>query len=253
MVDKTGMTGHQLKLVPPPEQDAHDLVIVTHGFLSNGRSMDPIADQLSDAGYETLVWEYPSLRGSVLSHASRLVRVIRESMVRPEIRQIHFVAHSMGGIIARAAISTSHIETFAAERCGRLLMMAPPNKGSWLTRMPLGPFRGWFPQLAEMGEHERSFVNQLPRPHVYEVGVLAAAQDWIVSEPATHLDGQSAHTTLATSHQRLVQHPTAIELTLRFLAEGHFDAESSVTEPARQLTQPEHQEVPREEATRRAA
>lgn len=186
--------------------------------------MDPIADSLTAAGYETLVWDYPSLQGSILSHASRLSAVIQEVVSRPDVSRIHFVTHSMGGIIVRAAIAQSRMETIAKKGCGRLLMMAPPNRGSWLTRLPLGPFASRFPQLAELSEKKNSLVNQLPRPHRIDVGVIAAQNDWIVSQSATHLDGQLDHAVIPTSHQQLVQHPLAIEMTLRFLEEGRLNA-----------------------------
>lgn len=222
VADKRLMDRHSLKIANLHDHDTHDLVIATHGFLSNGKSLDPIADSLTSAGYETLVWDYPSLRGSILSHAGCLTAVIQKALCRPDIERIHFVTHSMGGIIARAAIAQSRMETIAKKRCGRLLMMAPPNRGSWLTRLPLGPFANRFPQLAELSENESSLVNQLPRPHRIDVGVIAAQKDWIVSQSATHLDGQADHAVIATSHQRLVQHPLAIEMTLRFLEEGRL-------------------------------
>lgn len=224
VADNRLMNRHLLKIADSHDHVTHDLVIATHGFLSNGKSLDPIADSLTSAGYETLVWDYPSLRGSILSHASRLTTVIQQALGRPDIGRIHFVTHSMGGIITRAAIAQSRMETIAKKRCGRLLMMAPPNRGSWLTRLPLGPFANRFPQLAELSENESSLVNQLPRPHRIDVGVIAAEKDWIVSQSATHLDGQSDHVVIPTSHQRLVQHPLAIEMTLRFLEEGRLQA-----------------------------
>jgi hypothetical protein len=149
----------------------------------------------------------------------------------------------MGGIIVRAAIAQSRVETLAKNRCGRLLMMAPPNKGSWLTRLPLGPFASRFPQLVELSEKDDSLVNQLPRPQRFDVGVIAAQNDWIVSQNATHLDGQIAHAAVPTSHQGLVRHPLAIEMTLRFLDQGQlqkrFDRETTEsTIPFRRFTNP---------------
>ncbi|WDQ19041.1 esterase/lipase family protein [Rhodopirellula sp. P2] len=216
------MDRHTLKIANGKNHVHHDMVIATHGFLSSGQSLDPIADLLTTAGYECAVWEYPSLRGSILSHASRLVGLIQAAMARPDIRRIHFVAHSMGGIIVRAAIAQSRMETLAKNQCGRLLMLAPPNKGSWLTRLPLGPFASQFPQLVELSEKEDSLVNRLPRLQRFDVGVIAAQNDWIVSQTATHLDGQRDHAVVPTSHQRLVQHPQAIEMTLRFLERGQL-------------------------------
>lgn len=258
-VDNRIMDRHTLKIETPREHDIHDLVIATHGLLSSGRSLDPIAESLTAAGYETLVWDYPSMRGSILSHASRLSAVIQKALLRPDIGRIHFVTHSMGGIISRAAIAQSRIETIAKNRCGKMLMMAPPNRGSWLTRLPLGPFANCFPQLAELSEKNSSLVNQLPRPHRINVGVIAAQKDWIVSQSATHLDGQADHAVIPTSHRRLIHHPLAIEMTLRFLAEGRLQAvaeyaASAMTIPIRSLakietsTQTEHVVASRQRA-----
>ena len=140
------------------------------------------------------------------------------------VQRIHFLTHSMGGVIARAAIIQSRLESKWATKCGRIVMLAPPNAGSRLTRIPLGPFTSWFPQLRELSESPDSFVQRLPKFRRMHVGVIAAQHDFVVTPESTHLPGELEHTIVSTSHQRLTRHPEAIEMAVEFIQSSRFNA-----------------------------
>ncbi|TWT93101.1 esterase/lipase family protein [Neorhodopirellula pilleata] len=194
-----------------------EVVLTVHGLLAGCRSMRSLADAARQEGYSVMDWGYPSLRGSILHHAAGLSRMLCDLAKRDGVKQIHLVTHSMGGVIARAAILQSRLENRWADKCGRIVMLAPPNSGSRLTRLPLGPFASWFPQLKELSEAPDSFVCRLPNLRRMKVGVIAAQHDFVVDELSTHLVGQRDHATVRTSHQRLTRHPDAIEMTIEFL------------------------------------
>lgn len=201
-----------------------EIVVTVPGLLAGRHSMRRLTAGLREAGYATRHWRYPSLRGSMVHHASELSRELRDLARSPDIRAIHLITHSMGSVIARAAIHESGLETHWAAKVGRMVMMAPPNGGSRLTRIPLGPFASSFPQLCELSEAPDSYVRRLPSMRRMSVGVIAAAHDFIVAIDATHLAGQCDHAVLSTTHQRLISHPAAIEISIRFLQIGLFDA-----------------------------
>lgn len=182
-------------------------------------------------GFETINWGYPSLRGSILQHGRRLGDLLNELARCDSVERLHLVTHSMGGIVARVAIEHSQIETDAGWKCGRLVMMAPPNAGSRLTRLPLGPFSSWFPHLTELSEREDSLVNRLPLPRRMQVSVLAASRDFVVAVAATRLACQIDHLVLPTTHQRLANHPAAIQTVVRWIQADEKEGGTTVQIP----------------------
>tara|TARA_A100001391_G_scaffold191996_1_gene165848 strand:+ start:133 stop:678 length:546 start_codon:yes stop_codon:yes gene_type:complete len=159
----------------------------------------------------------------MVHHAARLSEDLCGLAESSQVCRIHLVTHSMGSVIARAAIHKSGIERRWAAKAGRIVMMAPPNGGSRLTRIPLGPFASSFPQLCELSEAPDSYVRQLPSLQHMSVGVIAAERDFVVTVEATHLPGQRDHAVLPTTHQRLISHPEAIEMSMRFLQTARFN------------------------------
>ncbi|WP_404309950.1 esterase/lipase family protein [Neorhodopirellula lusitana] len=204
-----------------------DVVITVHGFLAGNRSMRLLGDSALDLGHQVIHWSYPSLRGSIISHGARLSRLLSDLAPRPQVRKIHLITHSMGGIIARTAILQSRLESRWADKCGQIVMLAPPNSGSRLTRLPLGPLTARFPQIQELSESPDSYVRGLPSLRRMKAGIIAAARDLVVSPESTHLEGQHDHAVVATTHQRLTRHPEALRMTANFLHSMQLRTEPS--------------------------
>ncbi len=201
-----------------------ELVVTVPGMLARCGCMRDLTASLCGVGYQTWHWNYPSLRGSIAKHATQLAAGLIDVARSPAVSRIHFVTHSMGSVIARAAILLSRLETRFFAKCGRIVMLAPPNSGSRLTRLPLGPLATWFPQLSELSESPNSYVCRLPQLQTMSVGVIAAERDFVVDAQATHLAGERDHATLPTTHQRLVSDFEAIAMTIRFLRSDGFDS-----------------------------
>lgn len=215
-----------------PVLHGRQVVVLAHGLLAGRRSMRALASGLGALGYEPINWSYQSLRGSMVHHAADLSVALRDVFTDATIDRVHLVTHSMGAIIARMALNRSRLECEFGAKCGRFVMLAPPNAGSHLTRFLLGPLACWFPQLAELSTSPTSVVNQLPPPRRMQVGVIAAKRDFVVSVQATHLTTQRDHVVVPTTHQRLVVHPEAIDLAVRFVALGQFAGESDTINPS---------------------
>ena len=197
-----------------------ELVVTVHGMLAGRRSMQKLGRTLEAVGYRVHHFGYPSLSGSIQRHGAILGETLADLVSVVPYRKIHLVTHSMGGIVARVALQSSGFESRFEHRCGRIVMLAPPNAGSWLTRLPLGPLAAWFPQLVELSEGPTSLVRSLQTPARFSVGVIAATRDVVVRPDATHLAGQDDHVEIPTTHQRLVRNPTACEMSARFIRHG---------------------------------
>jgi pimeloyl-ACP methyl ester carboxylesterase len=81
-----------------------------------------------EAGYAVANLGYPSLRAPLEEHAA-LVRSVAAGLAADGARSIHAVGHSLGGLVARVAMSGPPPEE---ARWGRLVTMGTPHRGAAL-------------------------------------------------------------------------------------------------------------------------
>lgn len=196
---------------------SRECVVLVHGFLANKFMLSVLARRLRRYGYQTDAWGYWNMQCSLLVHADRLARELSVLDADPRVGRIHLVGHSMGCIIGRAALGGVR-----PAKLGRFVMLAPPNRGSFVATATAGTFGRLLRPVAEMSTAADSLVNQLPMPAGVEVGVIAAEHDALVTEESTHPDAPHAHVTLPTWHTGLLFRPETPSLVASFLESGSF-------------------------------
>lgn len=194
-----------------------ECIVLVHGFLANKYMLSVLARRLRRHGYLTDAWGYWNMRCSLLVHAERFARELAVLDADPRIGTIHLVGHSMGGIIGRAALDRSR-----PTKLGRFVMLAPPNRGSFVATATQSTFGRLLKPVAELATDPDSLVNRLPMPAGVEVGVIAADYDALVTEESTHPDAPHAHVSLPTWHTGLLFRPETAALVAGFLATGEF-------------------------------
>ncbi len=199
-----------------------EVVVLTHGFLANRWLLIVLARRLRTLGWQTSVWGYPSLMPSVLTHGKRFAERLAELQAASSVKRIHVVAHSMGGIVTRAALSERMPAKF-----GRLVMLAPPNRGSFVATATAGLMGSVLRPVAELTTHPESLVNRLEEPTGIEIGVIAAGRDQLVSLDCTRLTVPHSHTVINCMHSSLLFRRDAATLTARFLEHGDFGVSPS--------------------------
>jgi pimeloyl-ACP methyl ester carboxylesterase len=204
-------------------------VIFVHGLFLNGAEFTLLRRRLaSDFGIAGRRFSYPTVHGSMEGAVDRLRRFVQ----RVDAERIHFVTHSLGGLVL-----CRYFESFPCDRVGRAVMLGPPLAGSRsakavarhaITRRLIGPLVN-----AELVQECQPRRWQCP----VELGVIAGTSpigvgrffarfdedcDGTVSVSETKLPGQTAHVTLPVSHMGMLASALVARQVGTFLSTGRF-------------------------------
>ncbi len=212
---------------------APEQVILLHGLCRSSRSMEPMARELTRAGYQVWNIDYPSRTASIEQLAEIAVGPAVTNCLTAGATQINFVTHSLGGILVRYYLAHHSVPGL-----GRVVMLGPPNQGSEIVDK-LGGWRLFKlingPAGNELGTDRNSVPNRLG-PASFPVGVIAGTRsiNWInsllipgpddgkVSVERTKLAGMTDWLALPATHPFIMRNQTAMAQTLAFLQTGQF-------------------------------
>ncbi|MBB4427280.1 pimeloyl-ACP methyl ester carboxylesterase [Bradyrhizobium sp. CIR48] len=207
-------------------------MVLLHGIARTSASLMKLERALRAAGFATLNIDYPSRSKPIAALAEDIHPAITRFAERDA--PLHFVAHSMGGLVARA-----YIARHRPARLGRVVMLGTPNSGSEVADLLRGslPYRKFYgPAGLELTTTPATAPNALPAID-YPVGVIAGSRfidpvagllvlpkpnDGRVSVQSAGLAGMADHIVVKTSHTGLPRHAAAIAQTVAFLREGRF-------------------------------
>lgn len=200
---------------------AGERAALVHGYLANTFMLAVLGRRLRDHGFTTSTWGYWNIRCSVLVHAERFARELQVLDADPRIDRLHLVTHSMGGIIARAALAR-----YRPKKLGRFVMLAPPNRGSFVATAAASTVGRVLKPVAELSTSGTSLVNSLPMPEGVDIGVIAAEYDALIDADSTRPDVPHEHVTLSTWHTGILFRRETADLAAAFLSSGRFPAEA---------------------------
>ena len=229
-----------------PLQARADCVVLLHGLARSEASMLILQQVLEFHGYRTVNETYPSDTAPI----SELVDYVGRSAAHCGDERMHFVTHSLGGILVRAWLAQGH-----PANLGRVVMLAPPNHGSEIVDAirqndvlnEVATFLNG-PATVQLGTGSDSFVDTLP-PVDFELGVIAGdvpinpigaavigqRSDGTVSVDSTRVEGMADHVTIDASHTLIMMNPIAMAEVLEFLRNGVFDHGITLTGALRKL------------------
>lgn len=208
-------------------------VVLLHGLARTTRSMRNMESFLSSQGYRTWNIGYPSRRQRIEDLAPQLWAEIVSKTSDAE--KVHFVTHSMGGIIVRF-IQKIH----PLPRLARVVMLSPPNKGSeivdafgstWLFRIINGPAG------SQLGTDGNSLPLKLG-PVDFELGIITGDRsiNWInsliipgkndgkVSTERARVNGMVDYLEVHATHPFIMRNRQVMNECLTFLKHGRFSS-----------------------------
>jgi pimeloyl-ACP methyl ester carboxylesterase len=217
---------------PASASATQDGVVLLHGISRTARSFRKMQTALEVAGFATLNPDYASRRKALEALAEDIHPAI-ELFAGGLTGSVHFVCHSMGGLLARV-----YLARYRPKRLGRVVMLGTPNSGSEIAdRLKnFGAYLFFGPAGQQLGTRRSAVDHAMLPPVDYPVGSIAGNRsidpvagtmlpkphDGRVSVANTKLDGMADHIVVAASHPWLMRDAVAIAQTIAFLQGGKF-------------------------------
>ena len=214
-----------------PAYGAVECVVLLHGLARVSNSMAELEHKLDRAGYRAINVNYPSRKYAIDVLAEEAVTRGVESCA--DASHIHFVTHSLGGILVR-----HYFQSKPLQNLGKVVMLGPPNQGSELvnglldipgfkffggpTGSALGTGEGHIPQ--SLGAVDFNLGVIAGNVNINPLGFLLinGPNDSIVSVESTKVEGMNAHLVLPVIHTFMMRDDRVIDNVIHYLKTGSF-------------------------------
>ena len=220
-----------LSVSSPAKGTEGESVVLLHGLGRGPWALKILEWRLSNMGYAVHNLGYNSRSNSLDEITEELVGQIRTCCSKPE--QLHFVSHSLGGLVLRSLLAEHKIPN-----AGRAVLLAPPNQGSeivdQLRRYP------WFrsllgPIAPKLGTRSQDLPKTLPQLEI-PYGVIAGDRwinplgAWLLEKPhdgtvrveQTKLAGMDDHIVVPHNHTFIMNASIVAKQVHAFFSDGRF-------------------------------
>lgn len=223
----------------PEKTKTDDVVVLLHGIGHSRLNMAMAERAMRRAGFSVLNLSYPSRTRNIDAITDFLHERLSEKNLWQGEGRVHFVTHSMGGLV-----TSYYLEKYKSEipqdRLGRVVMIAPPIGGSEVADFLKNflPYKWMFgPAGQELATAMRMADRTAP---YYDLGIIAGSKKWpyIIANfimPGEHdgrvalvntkLEGMKDHMVVPATHSFISWKPSTHEQAVYFILNGSFRRE----------------------------
>ncbi len=211
-----------------------ECVILLHGLARTESSLSKLEHHLKNQGYHVINLGYPSRKEKIQKLSEETINRSINECKKVNPARIHFVTHSMGGILVRYYLDVNRIDNL-----GRVVMLSPPNHGSEAVDKlkELFLFK-WIngPAGEQLGTDKKSVPNMLGPPY-YDAGIITGDRtinpilsmlipgkdDGKVSVKSAKLTGMKDFLVVHRAHPFIMNDKDVMNQVICFLKNGAFD------------------------------
>ena len=214
--------------------DRPECVILLHGLARTEKSLLKLEHHLDKHGFRVINVGYPSRKKTIQTLSIETIEKSRAECAVAGASRIHFVTHSMGGILVRY-----YLEYNEMQEVGRVVMLSPPNRGSEIVdKLKDTPIFKWIygPAGQQLGTDKESLPRKLGAPG-YEVGIITGDKsinpilsllipgedDGRVSVENAKLKGMKDFLIVDKTHSFIMNDQTVLRQVTFFIQHGVFD------------------------------
>jgi triacylglycerol esterase/lipase EstA (alpha/beta hydrolase family) len=174
-------------------------VLLVHGYGANGGFWVHLAAQLEQQGYSHATVDLEPVFGDIDDFAAQLERAVQALLAASGRDKVIIVAHSMGGLVARA-----WLRRFGAQRAARIITLGTPHHGTDLAHM--GPGHN-----ARQMRRDGEWLAQLDAADRARRGLFTSIYSWhdniIAPQDSCHLPGARNIALPGIGHVAMGRHP----------------------------------------------
>lgn len=214
----------------------NETVVILHGIALTSKSMASVEKALQKEGYNTLNITYPSQKKNL----EDLAQFLKKNKLTDDFwngtNKVHFVTHSMGGIVTRTYLD-AYKKEIPKNKLGRVVMLAPPNKGSEITDLihKFPPYQWYY------GPAGQELTTEIQKKKIvapyYDLGIIAGSKEWPylisafitpgksdgrVTVESTKLKGMKDHVVLSATHTFIMKKTEIHKQIIHFIKNGVF-------------------------------
>ena len=212
-----------------------ECVILLHGLGRTRYSLNKLASELR-SDYDVINDTYPSRRHTIEELAKIAVGGALSKCL-DNYSKVHFVTHSLGGILVRQYLSEHHLP-----KLGNVVMLGPPNQGSELVdffaKSPvlekifanvngpagrqLGTMESSVPRLLGNVDFSLGIIAGTRNFNFIYSKIMPGESDGKVSVTSSKIGGMSDHLVLPVDHTFMMRDRQVIRQVKAFLRHGQF-------------------------------
>jgi pimeloyl-ACP methyl ester carboxylesterase len=203
----------------------NDHVVLLHGLWMRGFTLVALRHRLEHAGFSVELFDYASVLHGPEPSVDRLIARAREH----QGRKLHFVGHSLGGLVALQALARDpqltrgHVVCLGSPLRGSAVArgVARLPGGTWLIGKSLDILRNGIERWTGP-QPVGAIAGRLPIGLGFALGALASPHDGTVSVAETELPGLTDHCVVPATHTGLLFSDEAAAQTIAFLRTARF-------------------------------